>query len=98
MSKPPRSPRMLRVLDTLQGIAETPSEDGSTRVLACGLISEILGAEIDFSVGVNPSWKEAFIRLRHRVRKIKNDAPKRKFRNVTNALQQIRKLQNEEMK
>jgi hypothetical protein len=54
---------MIRVLDTLQGIAETPSEDGSTRILACGLISEILGAEIDFSVGVNPSWKEAFIRL-----------------------------------
>ena len=68
MNRPPRNKRTIAVLDTLAELHVDKSQDPTVRLLAAGLLAQILGYDLDLSVGAPMRWRDALIRIRRRVR------------------------------
>lgn len=69
MTRPPRNKRIITALNALEEIFTDKSQDATIRVLAAGLLAQILDCPIDLSVGAPMGWKDSFIRLRKKVRR-----------------------------
>lgn len=97
--RPPRSPRTLRLLNTLEEIYTDKTQPTPERIGAAALTAQILGIPTDILVSAPNAWRSGLARVRFRVnkkaRELDKEGKKRKPRSLRQDLQRIRAMQSE---
>ena len=100
-TRPPRSPRTIRLLNVLESVYTDTSLPTVERIAAAALTGQLLGHRVDILLSGQNLWRDALVRIRGRIHDAAKQFPRpkrkrRKPRDVEKALQEIRKFQNEE--